>query len=247
MSRRRSEKRDQAYEIWEKSGRKIKLVDISKRLGISASQVRKWKHLDAWDDKPRRKRGGQPGNKNAAGNSGGGAPPGNKNAWKHGEYESLWMSVIEADHKIKLMQTETDPRERLLNEIRLLEYREYMMMKNMKDIDEGKDRYSVARRYEVFEEEDPDANQEMEIVDGVPKFKPAIKQTKKLVEEKVNEPQKLERILQIHNALTQVQGRKIRCITLLDQFDRNELTTEELKLRIERMQLEVNKLRLEAW
>ena len=37
----------------------------------------------------KRKRGGQPGNKNALGNRGGGAPYGNKNAVRHGVY-SLW-------------------------------------------------------------------------------------------------------------------------------------------------------------
>ena len=35
----------------------------------------------------KRKRGGQPGNKNAIGNRGGGAPSGNKNARKSGFYE----------------------------------------------------------------------------------------------------------------------------------------------------------------
>ncbi len=34
-----------------------------------------------------KKRGGQPRNKNAVGNRGGGAPLGNKNAWRHGAYE----------------------------------------------------------------------------------------------------------------------------------------------------------------
>lgn len=39
-----------------------------------------------------RKRGGQPGNQNARGNRGGGAPIGNQNGRKHGGYGRLWPS-----------------------------------------------------------------------------------------------------------------------------------------------------------
>ncbi|MDP4095461.1 phage terminase small subunit [Paenibacillus sp. P96] len=249
MSRGRSENRDKAFNLWEKSGRVMPLVDIAKRLGVSASLVRKWKHEDAWEARPRRKRGGQLGNQNAAGNKGGGAPPGNKNGWKHGMYESMWMSQIAAEHKLKLMQMETDPRQILINEIALLEYREFMLMKNMNEIEAGLDRISIERKYQFFEEDDADAGgaETLRFVDGVPQFKPVKVVQKQIVEEKTKEPQKLERILQIHNAITAVQGRKMRCVTMLDQFDRNELTTGELKLKVERMQLEVNKLRSEAW
>lgn len=161
----------------------------------------------------------------------------------------MWMSQIAAEHKFKLMKMETDPREILVNEIALLEYREFLLMKNMKDIESGEDRLSIERRYEFYEEEDGEASgaETLKFIDGVPKFEPVTVQRKQLVEEKTKEPQKLERILQIHNALTAVQGRKMRCIALLDQFDKNELTNDELKLRIERMQLEVNRLKAEAW
>ncbi|WP_162939073.1 phage terminase small subunit [Paenibacillus lautus] len=249
MSRGRSEKRDKAFSLWEKSNRTMPLVDIAKRLEVSASLVRKWKHEDAWEARPRRKRGGQPGNTNAVGNKGGGAPPGNKNGWKHGMYESMWMSQIAAEHKLKLMQMETDPRQILVNEIALLEYREFMLMKNMNEIEAGHDRLSIERRYHFNEVDDPEAEgaETLHFVDGVPQFKPVKTVQKQIVEEKTKEPQKLERMLQIHSALTAVQGRKMRCVTMLDQFDRNELTTEELQLKVERMQLEVNKLKSEAW
>lgn len=248
MSRGRSENRDKAFRMWEKSGRTLPLVDIAKRLGIASSLVRKWKHEDAWEARPSRKRGGQPGNTNAVGNKGGAAPPGNSNAWKNGNYESMWMSQVAAEHKLQLMKMETDPRQILLNEIALLEYREFLMMKNMKDIEEGKDRLSIERKYQFFEEPAEDGGAEkLRFVNGVPQFTPVKVVTKQIVEEKTKEPQQLERILQIHNALTAVQGRKMRCVALLDQFDRNELTTEELRLKVEKIQLEVNKLRAEAW
>lgn len=248
MSRQRSENRDKAFRMWERSGRTLTPTQIAKRLGISSSLVRKWKHLDAWEARPSRKRGGQPGNKNAVGNSGGGAPPGNKNAWKNGNYESMWLSEIAAEHKLRLMNMETDPRQILVNEITLLEYREFRMMRYINMIEQGWDASSVTSKSERFKK----------IVEGigdVPTFDDEGNlQTDRRVEYSMIETerttktsQKLERILAIENALSTIQGRKTKCIALLDQFDRNELTTEELQVRIQRMQLEVNKLKAEAW
>ena len=244
VSRQRSELRDKAFSMWERSGRTLMPSEIAKRLGISPSLVRKWKHLDAWEARPRRKRGGQPGNKNAVGNRGGGAPPGNKNAWKNGMYESLWMSQIAAEHKFKLMQMETDPREILLNEIRLLELREHNALKYMNDIMNGWDSEHVEEKFEAYKEE---VGERPEFEDGYLKMVPVIEHRLELKERKVKKQPMLERLLAIENALSTIQGRKTRCIALLDQFDRNELTTEELKVRIEKMQLERDKLRAEAW
>lgn len=66
-----------------------KLIEIAEALGLPEGTVRSWKNRYKWDEgsnatlqKSKRnvakRRGGQPGNKNATG------PPGNKNAEKHG-------------------------------------------------------------------------------------------------------------------------------------------------------------------
>lgn len=89
MPRARSPKRDQAYQIWIDSGGNKKLKDIAAELEVSETQVRKWKNQDRWNSNvtnpnsnvTKRKHGGQPGNKNAAGH---GAPKRNKNAEKYG-------------------------------------------------------------------------------------------------------------------------------------------------------------------
>ena len=49
MPRARSPKRDEAYKMWLDSGGKKKLKDIASDLGVSESQVRKWKNLDKWN------------------------------------------------------------------------------------------------------------------------------------------------------------------------------------------------------
>jgi uncharacterized protein YjcR len=98
----------------------MKLTEIAEDLGISAALVRKWKFLDAWDDIPiKRKRGGQPGNKNSVGNSGGpGGPEGNDHAMKHGYYAKyLPEAVLQIVQEIH----DSDPLELIWNNIILLQ------------------------------------------------------------------------------------------------------------------------------
>lgn len=102
MPRQRSQNRDRAFEIYKESGGSLLLKDIAAQLGVSESQIRKWKNQDDWERKrkvtlpntksnvTKRKGGGQPGNQNAVGNDGGAAPLGNKNAEKHGFF-SKWL------------------------------------------------------------------------------------------------------------------------------------------------------------
>ena len=64
-----------------------KLVEIASQLNLPEGTVRRWKCTHKWDsersdkksERSERKKGGQPGNKNATG-----GPPGNKNAEKYG-------------------------------------------------------------------------------------------------------------------------------------------------------------------
>ncbi len=85
----------------------MKLIDIARQLGLPEGTVRRWKSTHKWDsersDKKanvrKRKKGGQPGNKNATG------PPGNKNAEKYGffskylpdETREIFSAIEKAD------------------------------------------------------------------------------------------------------------------------------------------------------
>lgn len=92
MQRQRSPKRDLAYRLWLESDGKMKLKDIAAELEVSETQVRKWKNQDNWNGNVTNKvkgnvtkrKGGQPGNKNAVGGAGGAAPINNNNAEKFG-------------------------------------------------------------------------------------------------------------------------------------------------------------------
>lgn len=49
MARARSPNRDKAYKMWKDSSGEMKLKDIADKLGVSASQIRKWKNEDEWE------------------------------------------------------------------------------------------------------------------------------------------------------------------------------------------------------
>ena len=83
-----------------------KLIEISAALDVPEGTVRSWKNRYGWANatlqKPKRnvarKRGGQPGNKNAVGHGGTG-PPGNKNAVTTGEFETLLFDCLDPEER----------------------------------------------------------------------------------------------------------------------------------------------------
>lgn len=86
---KRSVQRDTAkaeYIARRKRGQEVNLKQLAEELGVPVNTMRNWKALDKWEDSIPRKRGAQPGNRNAKGNKGGGAPEGNSNAEKDGAY-----------------------------------------------------------------------------------------------------------------------------------------------------------------
>lgn len=139
MPRARSPKRDEAYQLWLASEKTMKLKDIAAELGVSETQIRKWKNQDKWNGNvtnpksnvTKRKKGGQPGNKNAAGH---GAPAGNKNAEKFG-----FFSKYLPEETISIMQEmPTDPLDILWHEIQIayaaiIRAQQIMYVKNRED------------------------------------------------------------------------------------------------------------------
>ena len=105
----------------------MKYKDIAEKYGVSLNTVKSWKTRYKWSrdnkkgvhtkrKKVRTQRGGQPGNKNAVGNKGGSAPPGNKNAEKHGFF-AKWLP--EETFEIFKDVQEKDPLDLLWDNIQL--------------------------------------------------------------------------------------------------------------------------------
>lgn len=88
MPRKPDQRIEEAKELFLKG---MKLVEIAKRLELPEGTVRRWKSTHDWDnersdkksERSQKKKGGQAGNRNAAGH---GAPQKNRNAEKHGLY-----------------------------------------------------------------------------------------------------------------------------------------------------------------
>lgn len=95
LPRARDPSRDKAFDIYKQHNGKIDLVEIASQLNLPSGTIRGWKAKDKWEqqlngtlqkntERSKRNKGGQPGNKNAIGNEGGAAPKENKNAETHG-------------------------------------------------------------------------------------------------------------------------------------------------------------------
>lgn len=152
MARPRNPKRDEAMSIWLKSKGDKPLVDIAKHLEVSASTIRKWKSQDKWADKlkgsaPISKRSAPfdslKDNKNAAGNSGGSAPPGNKNALTTGQYETIMLDQLSDDERAIFEGVTDDPLVTINTEIRQLKVRQYRISKRISDVAQGMDDIEV--------------------------------------------------------------------------------------------------------
>lgn len=152
MARQRNPDRDKAMKIWLKSKGDKPLVDIAKQLEVSASTIRKWKSQDKWADKlkgsaPISKRSAPfdslKKNKNAAGNSGGSAPPGNKNALTTGQYETIMLDQLSDDERAIFEGVTDDPLITINTEIRRLKVRQYRISKRISDVAQGMDDIEV--------------------------------------------------------------------------------------------------------
>lgn len=102
----------------------MKYKDIAAKYGVTLNTVKSWKVRYGWNKKgvhtksekvctQKRKRGGQPGNKNAVGH---GAPRGNQNATKHGLFSRY---LPEDTREIFFSLDSADPLDLLWDQIKL--------------------------------------------------------------------------------------------------------------------------------
>ena len=98
MGRPRNPERDKSMQRYLDADGKIETAELAKLAGVPEVRIRKWKSEDSWDEalknKPK-KRGGQKGNKNAAGKTP--AKKGNKNAVTHGAFAQAGYEDIDPE------------------------------------------------------------------------------------------------------------------------------------------------------
>lgn len=143
---KRSEKRDTAkaeYIARKSRGEEVSLRELAQELGASYQTVRNWKAADQWDAAlPKRKRGGQPGNRNSAGkrNAAGshpGAPAGNKNAEKDGAYSAVFFDMLTEEERELVARTPLGSREALEHEMQILKFREHRIMTKIAEYEDA--------------------------------------------------------------------------------------------------------------
>lgn len=148
MPRARSPNRDKAFELWIKSGKNRTMKDISEELGVSETQVRKWKNQDKWDNKEalpnvtisnsnvtnqseteKRKRGGQ---------------KGNQNRYIHGLYANPTIDMIPQNELERLQRMDfADEESIIIDEIILLTSRERQLMESIQRYQDQKNGLSL--------------------------------------------------------------------------------------------------------
>lgn len=136
---RRSDEREAAraeYMTRKKKGGEVNLRQLADDLHLKYDTVRRWKSKDGWDTPTGRKPGGQPGNQNAVGNSGGGAPAGNLNAEKDGAYSRIFFDKLTPAEQDAFDTAPRNGVEALQHEMGLLKLRELKILEKIKEYED---------------------------------------------------------------------------------------------------------------
>lgn len=224
---KRSKERDAAaaeYIARRAKGEKVNLKKFAEELGISYSMVRRWKSEDQWEEAVPRKRGGQPGNTNARGNRGGGAPAGNINAEKDGAYSRIFWDKLTPEELAVVESAPLEGVEALRHEMQVLKYRE-------KKILDAIAKYEAAQQDELYLNNVLDmrvpGGRGDQKVDG-------LNQNMGMY----NKETPFARILKLQDALNKYQGRIAAVANALRQADEFER-----RIALERERLDIMRMR----
>jgi uncharacterized protein YjcR len=145
----------------------LKLIDIAKELELPAGTVRRWKSTYNWEserseknsERSERKRGAQPGNKNASG------PPENKHAEKHGLFAKYLpeetLELVEQAGKMNPLDVLWD--QIMIQYAAIIRAQKIMHVKDQEDktiekIGEGSSDSGYSEKWEVQQAWDKQAN-----------------------------------------------------------------------------------------
>lgn len=240
---KRSEKRDTAkaeYIARRARGETVNLRELAQQQGVSYQTLRNWKAADRWDEAlPKRKRGGQPGNRNSAGkkNAAGshkGAPLRNRNAEKDGAYSTFFFDILTDEEKSLMEQVPLESKAALEHEMKILKCREHRILEKIA----------------WYEKEPQESLYVSSVLDmRVPSGKEdgALQQMGMYTKDSA-----FNRILKLQEALYKVQGRIARIADSLRMLEESErrMELEQQRLDIMRMratgEMKVSDLDMEA-
>ena len=206
-------------------GESVDLRELAEGLGVNYQTLRNWKSADAWEKaEPKRKRGGQPGNRNSAGHknaagSHAGAPAGNKNAEKDGAYSTVFFDMLSPAERELAANTPLGSREALEHEMQILKLREHRILTKLAE-------------YEAAPEGSLYINSLMDM--RVPAGR-GDKKTDGAVQQMgmYSKDSAFARALKLQDALYKVQGRIAKIADSLRALEENEKRLELEKKRLE--------------
>lgn len=137
MARPRHPYREEAKRRWLESDGKTPLKEIAAAAGVGLNKVSEWKKVDGWlaaleKQRSKRKRGAQPGNKNALG---GGAPYRNANAEKHGAYSTVHLDDLSPEERAYIESIGLDTVANMTRELQLLTAKEMDLRRRIKALE----------------------------------------------------------------------------------------------------------------
>ena len=218
MPKRQNPARDKAREIWEASGRTIKLCELAERFNVPESTVRVWKHIDGWNKNnvpnvqknvsnnvQKKKRGGQPGHPPQ-----GGAKPENTNAVVTGAYMKIYGERLTEEERViidDMFDQSGERRPSLIQLLTLLRIRERRLLQDINGIRTGADMltHRTTSQLEPAASEAKGKSEKTKVV--------------RINQEQVSH---LEMLLRFEDALTRVQAEIRRTEDSLRQLDELE-------------------------
>lgn len=234
MARQRNPNRDEAKRKWLESFGTIPTKQLAEEAGVSESRVRKWKSEDGWKEalaKQQRKRGGQPGNRNAVG---AGAPYGNTNAETHGAYSTVHLDDLPPARRAYIESITLDTAENMLRELQLLMAKEEDLKARIRALeDESADTLHVDKVVEMLvprKAEDGEENQQDDGQQG---------DALKTAMQTIIKASPFDRAMKLEAELNKTHGRIIK---LLDSIKSYELDTRRLDLEEKKYRLAKQKI-----
>lgn len=249
MGRPRNPERDLSLKRYIESGGEISTAELAKVAGVSESRIRKWKSVDKWDEalkKQPRKRGGQKGNKNAAGKTP--AKNGNKNAVTHGAFAQAGIEDIppETAEKIReMISAEAMPK--MMEELKALYVRKaYLegLLKEYEDPEKSEQFYTDKIVHMIVPKslEDKQAERDTGIETGQAKdpeewagsteqFKTAMKS--------IIKSSPFDRAMKVEAELNKLHGRIIKQLDSIKAYE-----MEDRRLQLEERRLELTRQKL---
>lgn len=248
MGRPRNPERDLSLKRYIEAAGKISTAELAKLANVTESRIRKWKSEDQWDEalkKQPKKRGGQKGNKNAAGKTP--AKKGNKNAITHGAFAQAGYEDIspEKAEEIRAMES-VEALPKMMEELQALYIRKAYLEKLLAEYEapEAGGFYTDKIVHMIVPKslEDKQAERETGIETGLANDPENVAENSeqfKTAMKSIIKSSPFDRAMKVEAELNKLHGRIIK---QLDSIKAYELDSRRLQLEERRLELAKQKL-----